>query len=207
MKKIIAASVLLLLMSTGAGTVVVDDGKLESSSKLTSITEGMNAQPLWAGNLVEIQLIDKLDEQRGFCIDIRGHKERAKIEGGLQAHTCYSYQGQLGVDQAFDKQLISRGRFYLPAFDVCMEANGSIAGSRLNLEACDDIGTQRFKLTAKNQIKLMSDNELCLAIDPNGSKQGGGGTPPHLLRSLSLANCQNSETKYTTWLMRSPSSN
>jgi len=207
MKKIIAASILLLLMLTGAGTIVVDNGKLELSSKLTSIIKGMNAQPSWAKSLVEIELIDKLDEQRGFCIDIRGHKQRAKIERGLQAHTCYSYQGQLGVDQAFDKQLISRDKFYLPAFNVCMEANGSIAGSSLKLEVCDDIGTQRFKLTANNQIKLISNNELCIAIDPNGSKQGGGGTPPHLLRSLALANCEKSETKYTNWRMRSPSSN
>ena len=54
MKKIIAASILLLLMSSGAGTIVVDNGKLELSSKLTSIIEGMNEQPLWAKSLVEI---------------------------------------------------------------------------------------------------------------------------------------------------------
>ena len=70
---------------------------------LTTIILSTLAQPAWSGNLVEIRLVDKLDEQRGFCIDIRGHKERAKVNRGLQAHTCYSYQGQLGVDQAFDK--------------------------------------------------------------------------------------------------------
>ena len=72
--------------------------------------------------LVEIQLIDKLDETRSYCIDIKGYKERAKVHRGLQAHTCYSYQGQLGVDQAFDKGLIQFGKFYMPTFDVCMEA-------------------------------------------------------------------------------------
>ena len=165
------------------------------------------AQPLWAGSLVEIQLIDKLDEQRGFCIDIRGHKERAKVHRGLQAHTCYSYQGQLGVDQAFDEQLISRGKFYLPAFDVCMEADDGVAGSRLNLKACNDTDEQRFVFTANDQIKLMSNEELCLAIDASGSKQGGGGTPLHLLRSLSLASCEKSGTRYTTWRLGAPSSN
>ena len=174
---------------------------------LTTIILTMLAQPVWAGTLVEIQLVDKLDEQRGFCLDIRGHKERAKVHRGLQAHTCYSYQGQLGVDQAFDEQLISRGKFYLPAFDVCMEADDGVAGSRLNLEACNDTDEQRFKFTANEQIKLVNNDELCLAIDASGSKQGGGGKPLHLLRSLSLANCEKSGTKYTTWRIVTPPSN
>ena len=80
------------------------------------------SQMAWANNLAEIQLVKKLDDQRGYCIDIRGHKERAKVQRGLQAHTCYSYQGGIGVDQAFDASLIAIGKFYLPAFDVCMEA-------------------------------------------------------------------------------------
>ena len=174
---------------------------------LSTIILTMLVQPMWAGTLVEIQLVDKLDEQRGFCLDIRGHKERAKVHRGLQAHTCFSYQGQLGVDQAFDELLISRGKFYLPAFDVCMEAGGSVAGSRLNLEACNDTDEQRFEFTANGQIKLMSNEELCLAIDASGSKQGGGGTPLHLLRSLSLANCEKSGPRYTTWRIVTPPSN
>ena len=168
---------------------------------LTTIILTMLTQPVWAGSLVEIQLVDKLDEPRGFCIDIRGHKERAKVNRGLQAHTCYSYQGQFGVDQAFDEKLIRKGKFYLPAFDVCMEAGGSVAGSRLNLKACNDTDEQRFLFTANGQIKLISNNELCLAIDASASKQGGGGTPLHLLRSLSLTNCEKSGARYTTWRM------
>ena len=206
MKKFIAASVLSLMM-LGVGSASVDIGILESSGKLTTIILRMLVQTVWAGSLVEVQLMDKLDEQRGFCIDIRGHKERAKVHRGLQAHTCYSYQGQLSVDQAFDKQLISRGKFYLPAFDVCMEADGSVSGSRLNLEACNDTSAQRFKLTANDQIKLVSNDELCLTIDSSGSKQGSGGAPPHLLRTLSLRNCEKSGTRYTTWWVGNPPSN
>ena len=171
---------------------------------LTTIILTMLAQPLCAGTLVEIQLVNRLDEQRGFCIDIRGHKERAKVHRGLQAHTCYSYQGRLSVDQAFDEQLIGRGKFYLPAFDVCMEADGNVAGSLLNLEACNDTDGQRFEFTANDQIKLMSNDELCVTVDASTSKQGGGGTPPHLLRSLSLTNCEKSGTRFTTWRMLAP---
>ena len=52
--------------------------------------------------LVEIKLINNIDDKRGFCVDIKGHKNRAKIERGLQAHTCYSYQGDIAVDQGLD---------------------------------------------------------------------------------------------------------
>jgi hypothetical protein len=169
---------------------------------LTTITLTMLAQPVWAGNLVEIQLMDKLDEQRGLCIDIRGHKERAKVHRGLQAHTCYSYQGQIGVDQAFDARLLAQGKFYLPAFEVCMEAEGGVEGARLNLNICNDVSSQRFEFTANNQIRTAIDNELCVTIDASGSKQGGGGTPPHLLRDLTLKNCAKSGSKYTTWRIK-----
>ena len=55
-----------------------------------------------ADDNVEIYLLNQLDDPRGFCIDIRGHKLKAKIDKGLQAHTCYSYQGKISPDQGFD---------------------------------------------------------------------------------------------------------
>ena len=44
-------------------------------------------------DLLEIYSLDQMDDQRGYCIDIKGHKSKAKVNSGLQAHTCYSYQG------------------------------------------------------------------------------------------------------------------
>ena len=73
-----------------------------------------SVQPVWAVELIEIQLMHKLDDSRGFCIDIRGHKERAKVKKGLQVHTYYSYKGQISVHQAFDAKLVSQGEFNLP---------------------------------------------------------------------------------------------
>ena len=34
-------------------------------------------------DLVEIKLLHNLDDKRGFCIDIKGHKFKAKIKKGL----------------------------------------------------------------------------------------------------------------------------
>ena len=55
-----------------------------------------------SAEIIEIHSLDEMDDQRGFCIDVRGHKSKAKINSGLQAHTCYSYQGSIAVDQGFD---------------------------------------------------------------------------------------------------------
>ena len=105
--------------------------------------------------LVEVQLIDKLDETRSYCIDIKGYKERAKVHRGLQAHTCYSYQGQLGVDQAFNKDLVQFGRFYMPAFGVCMEAKNHNEGASLTLKDCANKAVQKFDFTTENQINRL----------------------------------------------------
>ena len=153
----------------------------------------------WGNNLAEIQLVDKLDDQRGYCIDIRGHKERAKVQRGLQAHTCYSYQGQIGVDQTFDTSLTAVGKFFLPAFDVCMEAENSYQGSRLILTRCTDQNLQKFDLNSANEIRLVANNELCLTVNDGKSQEGGGGTPVHLMRRLTLENCATTKNEYKHW--------
>ena len=40
-----------------------------------------------SGEIIEIYTVNQLDEYRGYCIDIKGHKLKAKIRKGLQAHT------------------------------------------------------------------------------------------------------------------------
>jgi hypothetical protein len=166
---------------------------------LTAIFLTLLSQTALGDNLAEVKLVSKLDDQRGYCIDIRGHKERAKVQRGLQAHTCYSYQGQIGVDQAFDTSLLAIGKFFLPAFDVCMEAENSSQGSRLILTKCAEQNLQKFDLNAANEIRLVVNNELCLVVKDGKSKEGGGGTPVHLMRRLTLANCATTKDKYKHW--------
>ena len=153
-------------------------------------------------DLIEIKLIDKLDETRSYCIDIKGHKERAKVHRGLQAHTCYSYQGKVGVDQAFDKILVQFGKFYMPAFDVCMEAENHNEGASLTLNDCNKTAVQKFDFTSKNQIKVFGKYDLCVAVEPGNSRQGGGGTPPHRKRTLQLKSCSQTDFKYTAWKIK-----
>ena len=155
-----------------------------------------------AGETVEVVLVDRLDDQRGFCIDIRGYKQRAKVERGLQAHSCYSYQGGIGVDQGFDTDGIKAGRFHMPGFDVCMTAQGAEAGARLGLAKCDGSTQQGFSMTADGAIVSKSAPKLCATVAGGESRQGGGGRPVHLIRGLTLEPCDEGRGKYQRWRLR-----
>jgi len=158
--------------------------------------------PSKADDNVEIYLLNQLDDSRGFCIDIRGHKLKAKIDKGLQAHTCYSYQGKISPDQGFDSLKLTKNQFFLPSFNVCMEASSLETSSNLKLGKCDRNKLQNFEWSNKNEIRLISNRKLCLTVDQGQSKKGGGGTPVHLMRNLSLELCNKSLNSYQAWGVR-----
>ena len=98
------------------------------------------SSPSWSKSevdLVEIKLLNNLDDKRGFCIDIKGHKFRAKISRGIQAHTCYSYQGEIAVDQGLDANKLKQKQLFFPYFDVCVHPTSSKNPLNLNLLKCD----------------------------------------------------------------------
>ena len=98
---------------------------LSCSDDVASISEEIKQDEAEL-TLAEIFLLNNLDENRGFCLDIKGYKTSADPSRGLQAHTCYSYQGSIAVDQGFDINRISSGQFYLPGFEMCIELSLSL---------------------------------------------------------------------------------
>ena len=158
--------------------------------------------PSQAINNVEIYLLNQLDDPRGFCIDIKGHKLKAKINRGLQAHTCYSYQGEISPDQGFNSLKLTKNQFILPAFNVCMEASSLIPSANLRLRKCDRNKLQNFEWSNKNKIHLIGNRKLCLTVDQGHSKKGRGGSPVHLMRNLSLELCSKLLNPYQVWSVR-----
>ena len=153
-------------------------------------------------DLVEIYLLDNIDENRNYCIDIPGYKTRAKINRKLQAHTCYSYQGEVGIDQGFERKSIKNGVFYMPAFKVCMVANKIKAGSFLSLSECNKTYNKLFNLSSDNKIKPKIDKSLCITLSQNSSRKGKGGSPVHLIRDLYLDKCNKNLKKFQSWGFR-----
>ena len=151
-------------------------------------------------NLVEIKLLDNLDDKRGFCIDIKGHKFKAKIERGLQAHTCYSYQGDIAVDQGLDANKLKQRELFFPYFDVCVHPTSHNNPLSLNLIKCKN--TQEFIFDEDNTIRLKDNIDLCLTVAKEESRKGGGGSPVHLMRNVSMKTCDKKNSVYQTWVIR-----
>ncbi|MDB9744407.1 RICIN domain-containing protein [Pelagibacteraceae bacterium] len=158
--------------------------------------------PSQADISVEIYLLNQLDDPRGFCIDIKGHKLKAQINKGLQAHTCYSYQGKISPDQGFDSRKLTKNQFILTSFNICMEASSLTPSANLRLRKCDRNKLQNFEWSHNNNIHLIDNRKLCLTVDQGQSKKGGGGSPVHLMRNLSLELCTESLNPYQTWSVR-----
>ncbi len=151
---------------------------------------------------VEITLVDRLDESRGFCFDTLGFQTRARPEEGLQTHSCYSYQGQLAVDQAFDADQIPDGIFRLIEFDLCMTLTGTSTGSKFALEPCDGSDLQEFEHRANGRVVAAAAPGNCVTAGEGPSRHGGGGDPVHLIRDLTLEVCDGSRASRQQWRLR-----
>ena len=159
--------------------------------------------PSWSKSevdLVEIKLLNNLDDKRGFCIDIKGHKLKAKISRGIQAHSCYSYQGKIAVDQGLDANKLKQKQLFFPYFDVCVHPTSSKNPLNLNLLKCDN--TEEFVFSEDNTIRLKNNTNLCLTVAEGNSRKGGGGSPIHLIRNLSMQTCNQQNSVYKTWGIR-----
>ena len=157
------------------------------------------------GSIVEIYLLNPLEDSRNFCIDIVGSKASADTQRGLQAHTCYSYQGEIAVDQGFNKNRISEYEFFMPSFEVCMTFN--ITDNDLALSFCNGSELQKFTFLTNGNIVVNSDPNLCVTADQNGAREGGGGDPVHLIRELKIEECRESLSIYQSWGTRSSKTN
>ena len=150
----------------------------------------------------EIYLLNNLNDTRGFCIDMTGYKTNADVNKSLQTHSCYSYQGSVSVDQGFDVSKISNGEFSLPFFNVCMEVENTESFSGLILRVCDKSPKQQFVFEDDGKIKPVNDPGLCLTASDD-YREGGGGSPVHLIRDLSLSACDTSFSSRQGWGIRS----
>ncbi len=150
--------------------------------------------------LVEIMLSDKLDDARGYCLDIAGGKgKRAPLDKGLQAHTCYNYTGSILEDQGFVEAEIVKAQFRIAYFDVCMAVPSISAGAPVSLAKCNGTDKQNFELKSNGNLVTKIDPELCVTVSSTEQKKGRGGSPVHVMRPLSLQACDASNKTYQTW--------
>ena len=132
---------------------------------------------------------------------MKGYKTNADINKSLQVHSCYSYQGEISVDQGFDITKITDEEFYIRHFKVCMEADKIEQSVSLRLNSCDKNNKQKFILQSDGKIQPKSNLNLCLTVSEN-FREGGGGNPLHLIRALKLENCNDTLSSRQKWGIR-----
>ena len=137
----------------------------------------------------------------GYCLDMVGQGENATIEKPLQSHTCYSYRGDLGIDQVFDSMKLAQNQFYLPHFDLCAEFSALSVGAQLNLNKCNESELQQIELTAEGLIRPIANRSLCLSSGLT-TKRGKGGTSDHQIKTLTLQQCSDARAHFQQWYGR-----
>lgn len=151
---------------------------------------------------VEVSLKDNLDGNlNSYCLDIKGGGQNIDPTRGLQAHTCYSYRGELGGDQAIDPDGIAKGEFNIPAFEVCATVGVTEAGAEISLSACDGSETQQFDFAENGYISPKDAPGMCLTAGKE-TTFGRGGTSPHQIKTLTLQSCGGELVAYQEWYTR-----
>jgi hypothetical protein len=151
---------------------------------------------------MEIVLAEHLpDEDRGWCIDAAGHQRNAIMAGGVHGHTCYSYEGQIAVDQGFDAEAVAEGFFRLSAFDHCLTLATTEPDSWIALTPCDGRTEQGFEMTADGLIRSKAAPELCITLGTD-TVPGGGGNPIHQVRTVTLDTCNEDKAGLQRWRLR-----
>lgn len=153
----------------------------------------------------EVKLVAPLDEDRGWCLDLRGSRSNAAPIGGVHGHTCYTYQGNgVALDQGFIIESIQDdNEFRMSGFpNLCMTIYEPKAGSFVSIETCDGRATQDFVMDAGGLVISQLQPDLCLTLD-SVVLPGGGGNPLHIMRDVTFEECGSVATELQSWEFRS----
>ena len=154
-------------------------------------------QPAERIGSVFIQLTDPLDEPQFYCVDVPGAGKAVRLNSPLQAHTCKPLE--TAEDELFAFDHPNDGQIYMEAYDLCVEATGTAAGSTVGLKPCSDSPNQRF-IVDDDTIRLATgdQSDLCFAVDADDGIPTGG--PSHLRRDLTLENCEQIGAELSSWI-------
>ena len=180
----ILVAVLLLVVLTACGTTAIPLPQatalptiapipsIEALATQTSPTETPTVAPSAATssdsadiNLVFIQLTDLLDGPQFYCLDVPGSGTGVRLHVALQDHTCKLIE--TAEDELFALDYPWTGQISMDAYYLCLEADGTTAGSLIFLRPCSDSPKQIFKLDS-DIIRLGDGIQygLCVASDP-----------------------------------------
>lgn len=159
------------------------------------------AQSLSDSSVKEVFLKAKapLDEPRGLCVDIPGHKARVNVERNLVVHTCKWTIWNL--DERFDAVSLAKGSLRMSRYNLCVGVNSKEDLAKIILGACDGNPMRHWNFV-KGQLRLTAAPEMCLTIgaEPSELTPGGRRLPSrNVARSLALESCSEKTSDRQTW--------
>lgn len=172
--------------------------------RLTSILAVAFAISVSAQTSVEVKLIEAFEEDRGWCLDVRGAPHNAALIGGLRGETCHTYYSNVPTaDQAFNMENIhENNEFRMIGFsDKCITLYEPAAGSFVSLETCDGRAAQEMTFDDEGHIIAGLMPGLCLTMS-DVVLPGGGGRPLHLMRDVTFEACDTAIDDRQTWELR-----
>ena len=142
-----------------------------------------------------LRVIAPLDESRGYCLDIPGHRSGVRLESPLHVHTCK--HGIWNQDGRFDVIALGNGVMRMPYYGLCLQAENSSIGARLLLAECTEAELQTWTLQDSGEIALGAVPEMCITVEEGPGRDAGG--PQYLIRSIGLDTCSQQASDRQRW--------
>ncbi len=163
----------------------------------TPTPAGIAANPAEAQETL-VQLAVPLDEPEFYCVDVPGFGASLNLQAALMAHTC-----KPGADdEIFIVGMPGPGNLSMPAYKLCMEAEGAENQAPLRLQECSDSALQQFDFDADVAL-ILSGTGLCVAVSSDDGEPTGG--PSHVRRDLLLLDCAEAQPALSRWVFPGPS--
>ena len=179
---------------------------LTASLLSTLLLSGLVLAQSWQDVGVQMKLINKLDRDDGYCLDVVGSGNQIQFGMPLIAHNC---KKGLYADEAvvYNKD----GSIFFPAYNGCLTVMGlndhALPYNALMIKQCNveqpflnATKFQKFTLTKNNQIQLNGTN-LCITVGDSSKETYSS---EHRWRSLYMQSCAKSENKYSQWAFIKP---
>ena len=172
-----------------AAVVVAADLGVQASAQT------MPSQNVASPQEILLRIEAPLDEPRGLCVDIPGHRERVNVNRPLVVHTCK--WDIWNLDERFDANAVDKGGLRMPSYGLCAGVQSADEAADIILGACDGAPVRSWQFEG-GRFRLAADPNMCLmaGAEPSRLTPGGQRLPSrHVARSLALETCRDTASQ------------
>ena len=179
------------------------EGKVQTmKSRIIAVVAALASAGLQTPAAAEerfLRLQAPLDEPRGFCLDIPGHRAGVRLERPLHAHSCKHFIWHR--DGIFDTAAFERGALRMPEYDLCVETASAKPGALVRLKECNASKLQTWRRDLSGTVASGAAPSLCLTVGAGPSRPAGA---DHIVRTIRLMPCAPHSAERQQWVFSKP---